>query len=113
MLQPPQDPWLQAFGYALLAGIGGFLGYLMRMVDNSKDVVVTHAILEAFSAGFVGLLVLFTCQVFGIPPTLTGVLVGISGWLGASASIRVLEVIVYDKLGIRRIVERSRSKDKK
>ena len=100
MIEPPQDTWLQAIGYAVLAGTGGFLGYLMRMADGGSEVTVARAILETFAAGFVGLLVLFMCQAFGTPATLTGVIVGISGWLGASASIQLLQVLVYKKMGL-------------
>lgn len=66
----------------------------------STPVSYGRACVEGLAAGFVGLLVMLVCNAAGISDQWTGVVVGVSGWLGANASIRVLEKLVFSKLGI-------------
>lgn len=97
----PDDPWwVKVIGYALFAGFGGFMGHLLRTIDRRRKIIWSRAVLEGVAAGFVGLLVLFMCQAMELSEQWTGVIVGVSGWLGASASIRMVENVVFKKLGI-------------
>lgn len=99
----PEDPqfnWLRIVAYVAFAAIGGFMGHLMRTLDARDDIKWGRAVLEGIAAGFVGLLVLFACQALNLSEQWTGVIVGVCGWLGANASIRLLETLVYDKLGV-------------
>lgn len=101
MLDAIVNSWLfKTTAYALLAAFGGSLGYIMRTVDKKEKIVWWRAALEGFAAGFVGLLVMFICQELKLSPGYTGVIVGVCGWLGANATIRLLEGIVRKKLGI-------------
>lgn len=99
-----KDPWavewIRSVAYTLFAAFGGAMGHLMRTIDRNQPVNWGRAALETGSAGFVGLLVLFTCQAMHMNEQWTGVIVGVSGWLGANATIRMLETIVRKKLGI-------------
>lgn len=99
-----EDPsllwWLKAFAYSAFASLGGFIGHLMRAVDKREKISWARAVLEGVAAGFVGLLVLMLCQAMQLSEQWTGVIVGVSGWLGANASIRMLETLVFKKLGI-------------
>lgn len=97
---PEQFQWLESLAYAAFAAFGGFMGYIMRTFDRRGRIQWGSAALEGVAAGFVGLLVLFVCQEFALSKQWTGVIVGVSGWLGANASIRMLEQIVFKKLGI-------------
>lgn len=100
----PEDPsqfsWVKLVSYTSLAGLGGVLGHLLRVVDSGAKVVWTRAILEGVSASFVGTLFLLTCQAMHLNEMWTGVVVGLAGWLGANASVRILERVVYKKLGL-------------
>jgi len=100
----PEDPWsswwFKATAYSLLASIGGIIGYLMRKIDASEKISWSQAALQFIGAGFVGFLVLLTCQEFNFSMQWTGVIVGVFGWLGANVTIRVLEKIVLKKLGV-------------
>lgn len=97
----PEDPWwMKAIAYAAFASFGGFMGHVMRTFDKREKLHWGRASVEGIAAGFVGLLVLFVCQAMDLSQQWTGVIVGVSGWLGANASIRMLEQIVFKKLGI-------------
>lgn len=92
--------WIKAIAYIAFAAIGGFMGHIMRTIDSEQKIGWGRATLEAGSAGFVGFMVLLVCQAMGVGQEWTGVIVGVSGWLGASATIRMLEVLVRNRLGI-------------
>lgn len=76
------------------------MGYLLRTINSRQKIKWSRAALEGGAAGFVGLLMLFVCQAMGLSEQWTGVIVGVSGWLGANVTIRMLESIVLKKLGI-------------
>jgi hypothetical protein len=100
----PEDPWsfswIRAIAYALFAAFGGVMGHLMRSIDKKEKLSWSRAALEGAAAGFVGLLVLLVCGAMELDEHWTGVIVGVSGWLGANATIRLLEGLVHKKLGI-------------
>lgn len=94
---------LKAAVYTLFAVFGGIMGYLMRSLDNNQNKINwSRALIEGASAGFVGLLVTLLCDAIHLSESWTGVIVGVSGWLGANATIRMLESVVLNKLGIQR-----------
>lgn len=92
--------WVQATAYAIFAAVGGILGYLMRTIDKGKKISWSRAMLEGGSAAFVGFISMLLCQASNMSPQWTGVVVGVSGWLGASVSIRMLELAVRKRLGL-------------
>jgi hypothetical protein len=93
-------PWLAPLLYALFAGFGGCMGYIMRSLDSDKKINLWRMLFEGGASAFVGVLMMLVCQAYNMSPQWTGVLVGVSGWLGASASIRLLEKTIEKKLGI-------------
>lgn len=100
----PNDPWdswwIKATAYALFAAFGGMMGHLMRFIDSGNKISWPRAALEGCAAGFVGLIVFLVCQAMDLSEQWTGVIVGVCGWLGANATIRMLETVVTKKLGI-------------
>jgi len=92
--------WVKALAYIAFSSIGGIFGHLMRTFEKKESVHWGRACIEGLSAGFVGLLVLLMCQATGLSEQWTGVIVGVSGWLGASATIRLLERMVRKRLGV-------------
>ncbi len=93
--------WLTSVGYTALAAVGGLLGYVMREHDKGNPLSAMRALFETMSSGFVGFLVMLLCRAMNLDPLWSGFVVGIFGWLGANVSIRLLERIVYERLGIR------------
>jgi len=92
--------WIKAATYAAFAAFGGAMGHLVRSIHNNQKISWSKTIIESFSAGFVGVLVLFACQAMHLSEQWTGVIVGVCGWLGATATIALLENVVRKKLGI-------------
>lgn len=92
--------WIKAATYAMFAAFGGAMGHLIRSIHNNQKVSWSRSLVEAFAAGFVGVLVLLACQAMNLTEQWTGVIVGVCGWLGASTTIAMLENIVRKKLGI-------------
>lgn len=96
----PWNEWGQNAAGALLAAFGGLLGYIMREHDKGNKLIVWRAVTEALSSGFVGFLVMLLCQAMDVDARYSGFIVGVFGWLGASASIRLLERLVRQRLGL-------------
>jgi len=92
--------WIRAIGYTAFAAFGGAMGHLMRSLDKKEPINWSRTLLESFSAGFVGCIVLLMCSAMKLSEQWTGVIVGVSGWLGASVTIRMLEGIVRKKIGL-------------
>lgn len=90
----------KAAAYIAFSAFGGMLGFIMRCLDRKQPVSFWRVSLEGASAAFVGLLVLLLCNAVHLSQEWTGVIVGVCGWLGASATIRLLESVVRNKLGI-------------
>lgn len=97
---PPGFQLWQMLLYPVFAAFGGLLGYALRTMDAGRQVSLWRALLESLSAGFVGILVLLLCEALHLSPEWTGFLVGVLGWLGAAASIRILEKVVRNQLGV-------------
>lgn len=102
MIDPPDSVWvvLRAAGYALFASIAGALGYVLRSMDAGLPITYARTFVEALSAGFVGVIAMWMCQAASLSPQWTGITVAVSGWLGANASIQVLQRLVWRKLGL-------------
>lgn len=99
-MNEPGYTTLQTALYTLLAMIAGALGYVTRTMQNGLKPGIARVLVEASSAGFVGVLTLWACEAMGLSQSWTGVTVGVLGWLGSSASIQLLEKLVYRHIGI-------------
>ncbi|MBN8921584.1 MAG: hypothetical protein BGP10_16025 [Rhodanobacter sp. 68-29] len=86
--------------FPVFAAFGGLLGCVLRSMDAGTPVSFWRTLIESVASGFVGVIVMLICQAMHLSPQWTGVLVGVFGWLGATASIRMLEPLVRIKLGV-------------
>jgi hypothetical protein len=92
--------WFGTICYASFAAFAGGLGYVLRSMEANQPVSLTRIVVEALAAGLVGLLAMWICQAVHLSMQWTAVTVGVCGWLGANASIQVLQRIVWKKLGL-------------
>lgn len=94
--------WGKTLVYVSVAAVAGGIGYALRTADGGQRPTLWRTMLEVCAAGFVGLLFKLVCEETHLSDQWTGVVVGLAGWLGANASVSLLERIIYDKLGIKR-----------
>lgn len=95
------DNWfLRSLSYCAFSALGGMLGFLMRAHNKQEKINYGRCALEGLGAAFVGMLVLLVCEAMKLSPQWTGVIVGVCGWLGATATIVMLENVVRNKLGL-------------
>jgi len=108
-LTPPDFDWtrlvdwreaVQNLALALLAGFAGLLGYTMRTLDAKSRPSVLRGVVEAMSSAMIGFIVIMICRAFNLEFYWTGAMCGFMGWMGAPASIRMLEKLVRNKLGV-------------
>ena len=94
-----EHPWWLKPGYVLLALFGGGIGYVMRQLEAKESVSLGRTLAEAFASAFAGFLVLLLCLAMKLSVEWTGIIVGVCGWLGANATIRLLEKVTIKKIG--------------
>ncbi|MDD0886430.1 phage holin family protein, partial [Xylella fastidiosa subsp. multiplex] len=82
-----------------LAMVAGVLGYLMRTLDNGEKPTWARVLIEASAAGLVGLFAMWVCESLELSQQLTAVTVGVFGWLGASASLDLIQSFIVPKVG--------------
>lgn len=92
---------LEIIIYAAFAGIAGLLGHTLRTLESGGQLTMLRSLAEMAGAALVGVLTLMACKAMSLETMWTGVTVGVMAWLGANASIRVLEKMVYQRLGIK------------
>lgn len=86
--------------YIALAVFAGAIGHIQRNTASGKPVLFWRVVMEAAGAGLVGYILMLICIEVGLSQNWTGAVVGTGGWLGASASIRIIERYVFRKLGV-------------
>lgn len=100
MNSTPPGSWYDHLIFSVLAAVAGLLGHHMRNVNSRRQTTFKRSLLEAASSGFIGFLTVLLCRAMGISYEWTGVIAGLLGWLGATASIQLFERVVRRKLGL-------------
>lgn len=91
---------LRAAYYGIFAVLCGTLGCVLRLMDAGSNVSTTRVLVEGISAGVVGVLIMWICEAMAVSQPWTAVSVGVGGWMGASASIQVIQRAVWGRLGL-------------
>lgn len=97
---PDTDDLIVLGVFAIFSGIGGIIGYLSRTLQSGGEIRLPRAILEGCSAAFIGLIVTFLCEAMHLNMCWTGAFVGVSGWMGATASVKIVEMVLSRRLGL-------------
>lgn len=99
---PEDKSWLiQCIAAVLLAAAGGPLGYLTRATDNGETVSKKALLVQTLSAAFTGCIVLLICLHFEFDMIVSGIMCGVSGWMGAMATLGLVTRQIKSKLGIK------------
>jgi predicted anti-sigma-YlaC factor YlaD len=69
-------------------------------LDNGAKISKWRVVFEMACAAFAGVLVMLMCQAMNMSVQWTGVVVGVCGWLGGAAAMRLLERVVTRKVGV-------------
>jgi 4-amino-4-deoxy-L-arabinose transferase-like glycosyltransferase len=91
---------MRSWIYISIAAVGGVLGHMMRKLGAQQPIRVGETVLQGVGAAFSGYLVLLGCRSLDIPPDASGVIIGLCGWLGADATLMLLQTYIYKKLNI-------------
>lgn len=97
------DPFLdfmKSWAYVLISAVGGVLGHMMRKTSTQQPIQIGETFLQGIGAAFAGYLVLLGCRSAGLTPEISGVIVGLCGWLGSDATLMLLQSYIYRKLKI-------------
>ncbi|TPG65711.1 phage holin family protein [Pseudomonas arsenicoxydans] len=86
--------------YVLIAALGGVLGHMMRKLGAQQPIRVGETVLQGVGAAFAGYLILLGCRSLDLPSDVSGVIIGLCGWLGADATLMLLQTYIYKKLKI-------------
>lgn len=94
--------WVTHAFYLGVAVLTGMLGFVFRQLDAKVRPVWWRTLLEGFGAAVVGLIYVQVCAILKLGPEWTTIVVALGGWMGAQASIRVLEDFVFKRLNIKK-----------
>lgn len=103
--------WARYLFYLGLAGFAGTMGFIFRQLQSESKLIWWRILLEGFAAAFVGLLFMWLCEMGKFGPQLTGIIVAVAGWMGAQASMGLLEKFVFQKLNIGKRINKQLDKD--
>lgn len=100
-----EDRWwwkfVEALFYFAFAGFAGAIGHIMRTLNANKQFAWGRVVIEAGGAACAGFLVYQLCLAMDLSRHWTGVMVGVCGWLGSSATIQMLEPVVRRVFGVK------------
>jgi hypothetical protein len=94
------DDLIRSWMYIMIAAIGGVLGHMMRRLGSHQPIRIGETVLQGVGAAFAGYLVLLGCRSLNIPPDASGLIIGLCGWLGADATLMLLQDYIYKKIKI-------------
>lgn len=95
----PIPKWIIYLGFIIFGVAGGMIGYATREQQKSHKIIWGRALLEGLASGFIGILVLLLSLEMGFSMLWAGFLVGVFGWIGATASIGVFNRIIASRAG--------------
>lgn len=84
----------------LFAMFCGFAGYLNRQITGKQKIRLIEALIRSLGSGVAGMLVMMLCIALQVEIAWVGFIVGTAGWMGADATMILLEKIVHRKMNL-------------
>ncbi|MGJ8518032.1 phage holin family protein [Carnimonas bestiolae] len=84
----------------VFATFAGGLGYITRTAESGERISIKALIIQTLGAAFTGCIVLLICMHYGVDMIMTGIFTGLSGWMGASATLGMITRKARSKLGL-------------
>ncbi|MDI2145902.1 phage holin family protein [Pseudomonas sp. ITA] len=104
------EDFIRSWTYIAIAATGGVLGHMMRKLGSKQPIRIGETVLQGVGAAFAGYLVLLVCRSLDVPPDTSGVIIGLCGWLGADATLMLLQDYIYKKIKVRVPVDDTQEK---
>lgn len=102
MLFSPDPKWDggKIIIFAVLAFLGGSLGYTMRTLDANEKPVWWKVLLEGVSAVFFAVITGLICMEQNISFGWSSAIIGTTSWIGSRATFIIIRAVTFKKLGI-------------
>lgn len=86
--------------FAMIAGLGGSVGYLSSIFGNRKKFVLVDLLIKTVSSAFAGMLIGWILSYYQYPLTIICSVTGTAGYIGADFTINLIKRIILDKADI-------------
>lgn len=96
----PKWDWSKIIIFAVLAFLGGSLGYTMRTLDANEKPVWWKVLLEGVSAVFFAVITGLICMEQNISFGWSSAIIGTTSWIGSRATFIIIRAVTFKKLGI-------------
>lgn len=96
----PKWDWNKIIVFAVLAFLGGSLGYTMRTLDANEKPVWWKVLLEGVSAVFFAVITGLVCMEQNISFGWSSAIIGTTSWIGSRATFIIIRAVTFKKLGI-------------
>lgn len=96
----PKWDWNKIIVFAVLAFLGGSLGYTMRTLDANEKPVWWKVLLEGVSAVFFAVITGMVCMEQNISFGWSSAIIGTTSWIGSRATFIIIRAVTFKKLGI-------------
>lgn len=86
--------------FAMVAGLGGSVGYLSSIFGSRKKFVLADLLIKTISSAFAGMLIGWILSYYQYPLTIICSVTGTAGYIGADFTINLIKRIILDRADI-------------
>lgn len=101
---PPKEPewsWITLLLFSAIGLLGGVMGHIMRSLDAGQKVTFARTAFEGLAALFFSIIIGLICMENHLSMGWSSAIIGVLSWLGARTTLRALQPIIYNRIGIK------------